>query len=265
MFIRALNEHWIWKRRLRVSRHLFRAPTFDRLASLWMHKLGILGRDEIRILRQLLRPGMTVFDIGANQGVYALLFADLVRPGRVFAFEPEPVIFQQLVLNVNTNKAENVLCHNLAVSSSSGRLALKRGGINWGDNRILPGSSRVPGQINVEAIALDEKFAHQKIDFLKIDIQGWEAEALFGARGILEENIDLVVMFELWPYGLLRAGASPEALFKFMGDLGFQFWHIEKGTLVNFDRKDLPDPKNQFSYCNLVGTRNQVLIEHLLN
>jgi FkbM family methyltransferase len=265
MFIRALNEHWIWKRRLHVSRHLFRAPTFDRLASLWMHKLGVLGGKEIRILRQLLRPGMTAIDVGANQGVYALLIADLVRPGRVFAFEPEPTMFQHLVLNVNANRADNVLCHNLAVSSSSGHVALKRGGVNWGDNRILPDSSRDPGQIKVEAIALDEKFADQKIDFLKIDIQGWEAEALFGARRILEENMDLVVMFELWPYGLLRAGASPEALFKFMGDLGFQFWQMAKGVLVNFDRKNLPDPKNQFSYCNLVGTRNPVLVEHLLN
>jgi hypothetical protein len=76
MSIRTLNEHWIWKRQLRVFGHLFRAPTFDRLATLWMHKLGILGHEETDLLRQLLRPGMTILDVGANQGLYTLLVAD---------------------------------------------------------------------------------------------------------------------------------------------------------------------------------------------
>src|SRR6516162_367375 len=104
-----LNEHWIWKRRLRVFGHLFRAPTLDRLATLWMHKLKILGREEIHILRQLLRPGMTILDVGANQGLYTLLVADLVCPGKVFAFEPEPILYQQLVKNVAVNKVDNVV------------------------------------------------------------------------------------------------------------------------------------------------------------
>lgn len=265
MLIRALNEHWIWKRRLRVLGHHFRAPTLDRLVALWMHKLGILGRAETQILRRLLRPGMTVLDVGANQGLFTLLLANLVRPGRVFAFEPQPFLYQQLVSNVQANTLGNVVCHNLAVSSSSGRFALQPGKMNWGDSRIVTGAAPAPGQIKVDAVSLDENFADRKVDFLKIDVQGWEAEALFGARRVLAENMDLVVMFELWPYGLLKAGSSPEVLLAFLRHLEFQLWQIRRGRLTKFDQKDLPDPTKEFSYGNLVGTRNPLLIKHLVS
>ena len=46
-----------------------------------MHKLGILGRFEMQLLRELVCPGMTVVDVGANQGIYTLTLAGLARPG----------------------------------------------------------------------------------------------------------------------------------------------------------------------------------------
>jgi FkbM family methyltransferase len=264
MFHRLLNEHWVWKRRLRVFGHLFRAPTLDRLAVLWMHKLGISGRQERQILQQLLRPGMTVLDVGANQGLYTLLVADLVRPGRVFAFEPQPLLYQQLVANVQVNNLDNVVCNNVAVSNSSGRLTLQSGAINWGDNRIVTDPTPASGQIEINSVSLDENFTERKVDFLKIDVQGWEAQALLGARRLLEENVDLLVMFELWPYGLLKAGAQPEVLLTIFRDLGFQLWQIRKGCLKSFDLKDLPDPSKKTSYCDLVAARNPLSVKHLV-
>ena len=265
MLYRTLNEHWIWKRRMRVLGHLFRAPTLDRLVTLWMHKLRILGLEETQILRRLLHPGMTVLDVGANQGLYTLLLANLVHPGPVFAFEPHPLLYQQLVSNVQANKVGNVVCHNLAVSSSSGWLTFQPGNMNWGDSRIVTGAAPVPGQIKVHAVSLDEHFADRKVDFLKIDIQGWEAEALFGARRLLEKNIDLVLMFELWPHGLSMAGSSPKVLLAFLRSLGFQLWRIRKGRLSNFSQEDFPFPAKKFSYTNLVGTRNPLLVKHLVS
>lgn len=265
MLLHSLNEHWIWKRRVRVCGHVFRAPTLDRLAALWMHKIGILGRGEIHFLRRFLRRGMTVIDIGANQGLYTLLLANLVSPGRVFAFEPQPVLFQQLVANVQTNKVENVVCRNLAVSSTFGRLTLQSGNMNWGNNRVVIGAALADRQIKVEAVSLDENLAHREIDFLKIDVQGWEAEVLLGARRVLQDNQNLVVLFEFWPYGLMKAGSPPEAPLAFLRDLGFQIWQLRSGNLASFAQKDFPDPTKEFSYCNLVGARNPLLTKHLVN
>jgi FkbM family methyltransferase len=207
---------------------------------------------------------MTILDVGANQGLYTLLLADLVRPGKVFAFEPQPILYQQLVSNVAVNKVDNVVCHNLAVSSSASRLTLRPGSMNWGDNRIVIGPASTPEQIEVNAVPLDDRFADQTVDFLKIDIQGWEAEALFGARRLLERNLNLIVMFELWPYGLLKAGSSAELLLGFLRTLGFHLWRIRRERLVNFELKDLPDRCKRLSYCNLVGTKNPLLVRHIV-
>jgi hypothetical protein len=97
-----------------------------------------------------------------------------------------------------------------------------------------------------------------------MDIQGWEAEALFGARRLLERNLNLIVMFELWPYGLLKAGSSAEALLTFLRDLEFQLWKTKRGRLVPFKQDDLPDRRKELSYCNLVGAKNPLVVKHIV-
>lgn len=113
---------------------------------------------------------------------------------------------------------------------------------------LFPTRLQVPGQIEVNAVSLDEMFADRKVDFLKIDIQGWETEALFGARRVLKQNKDMIIMFEFWPYGLLKAGSSPQVLLAFLRNLELQLWQIRKGRLASFDQKDLLDPTKAFSY-----------------
>jgi FkbM family methyltransferase len=264
MLLRTLNEHWLWQRKLRVFGHLLRAPSLDRLASLWLHKVGIIGKDETGILRHLVRKGMTVVDVGANQGLYTLLVASLARPGRVFAFEPEPLLYAQLVSNVRENHATNVTCSELAVSSSSRSLTLQSGRLNLGDNRIVLDQIQNSERVSVTASALDDLFPDERIDFLKMDIQGWEAEALAGAKKTLTRNHDLVIMFEFWPFGLLRAGAMPADVLAFLRELGFRLWRIKTGRLIELDAETLPDPAKELSYCNLVGARNLSLIKDLI-
>jgi FkbM family methyltransferase len=258
------NEYWIWKREVRLFGCTFRAPTLDRLTSLWLHKLGLLGREEVVILRNLLRKGMTVIDAGANQGIYTFLMARLVSPGSVFAFEPEPVLFQQLVWNVRKNKVGNIVSHNIAVSNSKGRLTLRRGGINLGDNRVVAEPDTGPDRFEVIAARFDDLFEGVQVDFLKADLQGWEAAAFHGGRRLLEQNKDIIVMFEFWPYGLQKAGTSPERLLTFFHDLGFHLWQLRRGRLTLLEENALPASAKEFSYCNLVGARDHSLVGHLL-
>jgi FkbM family methyltransferase len=187
-----------------------------------MHKLGILGREETQVLPSTAAPRN-------DNARYRRKPGNLHSPARqVFAFEPQPFPYQQLVSNVQANKVSNVVCNNLAASSSSDQLSLQSGTVNWGDDRILAAATTAPGHITVDAISLDEQFADRKIDFLKIDVQGWKAEALFGARHLLEGNMDLIVMFELWPYGLLKAGSPPEMLLRFLWTFGI--WDFNSGA-----------------------------------
>ncbi|MBV9674259.1 MAG: FkbM family methyltransferase [Verrucomicrobia bacterium] len=247
MLSRSFNEHPIWKRRVHIFDRSFRAPSLDRLASLWLHKFGILGKHELKILARLIRRGMTVIDAGANQGLFTLYLADLVCPGRVFALEPEPRLYRQLVSNVRDNSAENVDCYQIALSDSAGSLTLVPGGLNLGDNRIIVDQEERRKKISVKAATLDELVPAEKIDFLKMDIQGWEAKALVGARKMLERNPDLILMFEFWPCGLAKAGADPDAILRGLEERGFGLWRVRtagssdwKGTKSPTQRNSLP-------------------------
>jgi FkbM family methyltransferase len=263
MLLRSFNEHPLWKQPVRVFGHHYRAPSFDRLVSLWLHKLRLLGTEEIKILPHLIRKGMIVVDAGANQGLYTLFIAGLVRPGRVFAFEPEPRIFRQLISNVRDNLVDNVTCYQAALSDSVGSLAIAQGGLNWGDNRIVADQEGSPEGLQVGATTVDEMFQNEKIDFLKIDVQGWEARVLAGARQTLQRNADLILMLEFWPYGLAKAGTEPDALLELLEQDGFGLWHLKHGRLFRLKDMRLPNRKEAFDYCSLVGTKNGALLKGL--
>jgi FkbM family methyltransferase len=247
-----------------LSGHVFRAPTFDRLASLWMHKLGILGKEERRVLRGFLSAGMNVIDVGANQGIYTLCLAELVKPGKVFAFEPQPMLFRQLVSNINRNGINNVVCYQTAASNASGLLTLQTGKLNLGDNRVVANQAADIGGTTVKAAALDNLLVGEKIHFLKLDIQGWEAEALAGARQLLEKNREIILMFEFWPFGLTKAGTEPEALLASLRELGFNLYRFKGGRWSALEADLQPSSSNRFCYFNIIAARDVTAVEDLL-
>ena len=256
MLSQTLNELGIWQRRVKVFGHVFRPSTLDRLASLFLHKLQILGREETGILRRLVSDGMTVVDIGANQGLYTLFLADLARPGKIFAFEPHPALHEQLVANLRENRIENVECFQTALSNFSGVVTLHLGHFNLGDNYIVTAGANASAGVEVPAATLDELFEGTPIDFLKIDVQGWEAAVLAGGRSVLEKNQGIVVLFEFWPFGLHRAGTDPKELLSYLTELGFSIYSLRGSRLLSLRERTLPDPAKEFAYCNLVALRN---------
>jgi FkbM family methyltransferase len=265
MLLKRLNAFGIWKRKVKVFGHVFRALTLDRLASLVLHKFGVLNRDEVEILRRLVHSGMMVVDVGANQGLYTVLLADLARPGKVFAFEPQPLLYRQLVANVCENRMENVECYQMAVSSSPGTLTLQLDDLNLGDNRIVAADAEKSNCVQVKAATLDQLFEGKKIDFLKIDTQGWEAAALAGGRDVLESNPGIVLLFEFWPFGLRKAGADPKELLSYLTQLRFVIYKLKRSRLVSLCENDLPDPSKQFAYCNLIALRDRAKFADLLS
>ena len=250
-----LNGLGIWQRKVKVFGHVFRASTLDRLASLSLHKFRILGREETGIFRRLVRPGMTVVDVGANQGLYTLFLADLARPGKVFAFEPHPMLYKQLEANVRENRLATVECYQTALSNSSGTLTLQPGHLNLGDNYIIPAGANTSDGVEVPAATLDELFEGIKIDFLKIDVQGWESATLAGGRSVLQNNQHIVLVLEFWPFGLRRAGTDPRELLSYLTELGFNIYCLRRGRVVSLRTSTLPNPDKEFDYCNLVALR----------
>jgi FkbM family methyltransferase len=130
-----------------------------------------------------LRPGMTVWDIGANVGVYTLLAARCVaRGGRVTAFEPLPANVNLLKRHIELNDVGNVTVVEKAVSDADGHFSFQSGQ-SRAQGRLGVGA----GGTQVETVRLDTYWhsSGECPDVVKMDIEGSEFHALSGARNCL--------------------------------------------------------------------------------
>jgi FkbM family methyltransferase len=231
----ALNGLGIWRRQQSVWGQSMRSRTFDRSLYLWMHKRGFMGTSERAVLSELVKPGMTVVDVGANVGLYSLLFAQLVGPkGRVVSFEPDPDIFPLLRENCAANGAAHVEVHPLALGSQADRLMLHRVPLNSGDNHLgSRGGTLFDRLVEVEVSSLDALMPELRPHFIKVDVQGWELSVLRGMEKIVRAAETASIYIEIWPEGLRRAGASPADLYAFVRHMGLTFYSCEQGAALN--------------------------------
>jgi FkbM family methyltransferase len=185
---------------------------------------------ETGIFKREIRPGNTVLDIGANIGYYTLIAARLVGPrGKVYAFEPDPTNFRILQKNVETNGYTNVVLVNKAVSNKNGKIRLYLNPANRGDHRVYDSKDGRPS-LEIEVIALDRFFKplDKKIHFIKMDIQGAEASAFEGMKGLIRGNKGLKLVTEFSPASLKLAGSRPESYLKSLKSMGFSLLEISE-------------------------------------
>ena len=129
--------------------------------------------------------GAVLYDIGANVGYFSLLAAKLVGPeGRVYAFEPLPRNIEFLRKHIKINKFENIEVVDAAVSDHSGEAHFDLGASS------AMGHLADSGGIQVRMVALDEMLEAGELrppNYMKVDVEGAEYEALKGARKVLEQ------------------------------------------------------------------------------
>jgi len=144
---------------------------------------------ELAVLREILKPGMTFVDVGANIGIHTVTAAKAVGDaGCVFGFEPEPNNFRMLTENTRRNACTNVVLENAAVGEQASRLALFLATGSIGTHSLVQsGPAADASTIEVDVVSLDEYFAtkEQSVDVLKIDVEGYEPSVLKGAQKLL--------------------------------------------------------------------------------
>lgn len=248
--LRGFNSSALARGSVRVRGMRFYGFTFDRLLYLWLHKLGLMGRSDSRQLGEEAKPGMTVVDVGANVGVYTGLFSKSVGPhGKVIALEPSPSNWRALCKAASVNHWDNVELHQIAAADRSGHMHFECSVFNSGNN-ALSVDGRSGGGLEVEVASLDSIVAGRKVHFIKIDVQGWEASVLRGARQTLSENRPLSVRVEIWPSGLLRAGSSADEVVDLLESAGLE---IEAE-----DKLKLSDSKNSSGYFDITARAGSV-------
>jgi FkbM family methyltransferase len=222
--VSRFNRASLWHRRVRIEADLLRATSFDRLVYLWRWRWLESRSAETAFIRSLLRPGMRVVDAGANLGAYAHLFARCVGPtGRVTAFEPDPTLFAALETNARNNQLPQLQAHRLALGAHAGRAKLNHGFFNSGDNRLAAPDVTTGTGLEITVTTLDDFLDGTPVDFIKIDVQGWEEHALRGMVRTLAANPHVQLYLELWPHGLCNIGSSPASLLALLTEMGFQF------------------------------------------
>jgi FkbM family methyltransferase len=191
---------------------------------------GIHEPQETRTLDALVKPGDVVLDLGASIGYFTLRFARSVGPaGRVIAVEPDPLNFELLSRNVALNGYENVTLLNKAAALETGPLRLFLSDDNAGDHRTS-GTPDSRASVEVQGTRLDEELADvSRLDFVKIDIQGAEVDALCGLRQLLARSPGVSMLVEFWPSGLANAGVEPRRLLDLLDELGFRVEDITGG------------------------------------
>ncbi len=225
-------------------------PAYYPLYALWK---ALSDRRERTLLRRLIRPGMTVVDVGANIGIYTRFFSGLAAvSGRVHAFEPAPPNYKRL--QENADHLANVSLNHAAVGDHSGTIRLFVSDELNVDHRTFDSGDGRTG-IDVPMVSLDDYFnAGQRVDLIKIDVQGYELSVLRGAKRVLKENREIKVLMEFWPYGLAKAAVAPSKVMELIDSLGFEIRTTSDPNGDLFDGSGL-DPNNINHYCNLIVTK----------
>lgn len=148
----------------------------------WLIYFGIKAEPREK-LYSLIKPGMVVLDIGANIGETSMAFSKLAgENGKVISFEPDPQTFERLKKHLDLNGCANVIRVHKGLGQQEAELFLEEGEHNSGGNRIAPGKQTQGKKIEVTTL---DRFIEEnnvaKVDFIKIDVEGYEYNVLLGA------------------------------------------------------------------------------------
>jgi FkbM family methyltransferase len=198
---------------------------------------------ERRLVTSRVRPGMTVFDVGANLGDYAILLSRLVRKGgRVFAFEPASTTAAKLRQRLAEHGCDNATVFENAVYSHAGPLTFNEFPEEFSVWNSLgkpqmahpaDPSKRVPivKSETVQAVRLDDvcrEHGVRRIDFLKLDVEGAEADALAGAVELLSRKAIRVIQFEVSRAMLDGMNRTARGVFDVLARHGYECRRIER-------------------------------------
>ena len=161
----------------------------------------------INFVKKYVRPNSVILDVGANIGATSAIFSVLVENAKIYCLEPGLKNFELLQNNIRENSFENIKPFMLGAGDRQAELLFHENSA-WGyfDNNREPGafSSKVP------VVTLD-KFVEleriEQVDFVKIDVEGFEPQVLEGMKGVIK-RFNPKILFEFNSFALLAFGGN---------------------------------------------------------
>ena len=175
--------------------------------------LGSFEIEKQQLIRDRVREGMTVFDIGAHVGFYTLLLSRAVGDsGNVFAFEPWPANVSDCIAHVQMNHLRNVVVVPAAVGNASGLASFASG-----KSSSTGGLAQDDTAVRVACFTLDELLATGRFlvpDVIKVDVEGAESQVLEGAQALLRQRAPT------W-FIALHSADQKQACLRLLADAGY--------------------------------------------
>ena len=194
----------------------------------------------------------TVVDVGANIGLYSVPVASRISAvgGKLFAFEAQRIVFQQLCANIFANRLDCVWAFNKAVGGHNGEIdmptidytkAINIGAFSLDENlrrlRGLESGVDRSRTEKLEMIALDEFDIGGRVRLLKVDVEGMELDVIRGAHDFLENHQYPPILFETWEDDAFADGRK--SLFDEIATLGYAISRLGRDNFL------AQNPKNE--------------------
>lgn len=235
----------------------------DRSTGLQMAMTRRYEPTETAVYRRIVKDGDRVVDVGCNIGYFTCLFGMLVGDaGEVVAIEPDPQNADFCRRNVELNRLSGrVRLAEMAAGADAGTAKLFRSTVNFGDHRLSSAARAAMSQRNATTVSIvridDVVGAWPGADFVKIDVQGYEALVYAGMRDLVRRSPALVLAFEYAPWLLRETGSDPVAFISQVEADGFTLFEItDVGDIIPAGSSELDERfRSREDWTNLLAVR----------
>jgi FkbM family methyltransferase len=200
--------------------------------------------------QSVLGEGFVAVDMGANVGWHTLLMAQCVGPGgRVIAFEPNPSVRDRLRFHVSLNRLPQVDVYPFAMTDRAERLPFNAPAVDdphAGDGCLVSGPAATQDAVDVEATSFDAllpTFELDRLDLIKIDVEGFEWPALQGSEQAIVTFRPLVI-FEFIREYLERGSGTERDLQDFFTRHRYRVFVFKRRGLEPLEGKRWPEAAN---------------------
>lgn len=207
----------------------------------WIDPVSILGQDlavrgvyeptMVRTHKHYCRKGGVVLDVGANEGYFTVISAKCVGvTGKVIAIEPQARLRSVIERNLALNSLTNVIIETCALSNQNAEAHFVYGSsTNTGASRLAAGVFR--GQVETvkteTLTSILDRLGIETVDFMKMDIEGGEYEAILGSPEVFEKRRIRALALEFHPRAFEQRRISGAPILDLLAKSGYV--HLRKG------------------------------------
>lgn len=234
--------------------------------------LGMQGdyeQEDFNFLIENISGNATVFDVGANAGLFSMIIADSCPNAEIYSFEPVPMTYEKMIKNLalNENLRKNIHTFNSGFSSEQGTFDFFLPGCDEAASmqpvndefylRESNANGDYTGRKKLQAVKCHvdtiDNFCRTNsianIDVLKLDVEGGEKAALIGANNILKEFKPLVYC-EMLRKHCARFNYHPNEIISHMDDLGYDCFTFHDHNFVRFVKMDENTVETNFFFLH---------------